>query len=130
MAEFMNRFRGEAYALLRMVVGFLFLFHGTQKLFGWPLPGREGTPEWIVYGAGGIEFVGGTLVLLGLFTRVSAFIASGCMAAAYWLAHGSRELLPIMNGGEMAALYCFVFLFIAAEGAGKWSFDAVRGAGR
>jgi len=125
--NFLSRIRNEAYALLRIVSGLLFLCHGSQKLLSWPLPMREGTPEWIVYGAGSIELFGGLLVMIGLFTRPAAFIASGCMAVAYWLAHAPRDLLPLINGGELAALYCFVFLFIATEGAGRWSVDAARG---
>ena len=127
MAAFMTGYRAQTYALLRIVTGFLFLFHGTQKLFSWPLPAYEGTPPWILYGAGGIELIGGLLVMIGLFTRWSAFVSSGCMAVAYWLAHGSKALLPVMNGGDLAVLYCFVFLFIAAEGPGIWSVDRARG---
>jgi putative oxidoreductase len=127
MTALLQNFREQIYALLRIVTGFLFLFHGTQKLLDWPMLAREGTPAWIQYGAGGIELIGGALVMIGLFTRWSAFVASGCMAVAYWLAHGSQALLPIMNGGDLAVLYCFVFLYIAAEGSGIWSVDGVRG---
>lgn len=123
MLGFLERFEAQAYALLRVVTGLLFLWHGTQKLFGFPAAAREGTPEWITYGAGSIELLGGVLVMIGLFTRPAAFICSGTMAVAYWLAHGMRDLFPLNNGGELAALYCFVFLFIACRGAGIWGVD-------
>ena len=126
MAAFMAFFNHQAYALMRIVVGFLFVWHGTQKLFGFPLPAHEGTPAFITYGAGPIELIGGTLVMLGLFTRHAAFICSGQMAVAYWIAHGTKALFPIQNGGELAAFYCFVFLFISTQGGGLWSLDAVR----
>jgi putative oxidoreductase len=126
MAQFMEGFKGQAYALLRIVTGFLFLWHGSQKLFSYPIEAMEGIPPFITYGAGGIEFIGGALVMVGLLTRWSAFICSGTMAVAYWMAHGLNALLPIQNGGELAALYCFVFLFIAANGSGVWSLDSTR----
>ncbi len=123
MLDFLGRFENQSYALLRIVTGFLFLCHGSQKLFGFPAAAREGAPAWIQYGAGGIELVGGALVLIGLFTRPAAFICSGTMAVAYWLAHGTQALFPLNNGGELAALYCFAFLFIACRGGGSFSLD-------
>ena len=123
MAAFMGRFREEAYALLRIVVGLLFLWHGTQKLFGFPSDAPGGAPDFVIYVGGPIELVGGALVMVGLFTRWAAFLCSGMMAAAYWMAHGTRSLFPLVNGGELAALYCFVFLLIAAQGGGRWSVD-------
>ena len=125
MASFMQRFNGETYALLRIVTGLLLLWHGTQKLFGFPQAAPD-APAFILYGAGPIELVGGTLVAVGLFTRWAAFLCSGLMAAAYWMAHGPKHLFPLINGGELAVLYCFVFLFIAANGAGMWSADTAR----
>jgi len=125
MASFMRRFNGETYALLRIVTGLLFLWHGAQKLFGFPQAAPD-APAFILYGAGPIELVGGTLVAVGLFTRWAAFLCSGLMAAAYWMAHGPKHLFPLINGGELAVLYCFVFLFIAANGAGIWSADIAR----
>ena len=125
MAPFMRKFEGETYALMRIVVGLLFVCHGTSKLFGFPQDPPD-APVFIIYVAGGVEFVGGALVALGLFTRWAAFVCSGLMAAAYWMAHGTKALIPILNGGELAVLYCFVFLFIAAHGAGRWSLDGVR----
>jgi putative oxidoreductase len=129
MATFMKSFDAETYALLRIVAGLLFLWHGSQKLFGFPPapPSGEVPPAFIIYVAGPIELIGGTLVMLGLFTRWAAFLCSGLMAAAYWMAHGLNGLFPIQNRGELAVLYCFVFLFIAARGAGIWSADDTRG---
>ncbi len=125
MVNFMARFNSQTYALLRMVAGFLLLWHGTQKLFGFP-GGFSERPFHVTYVAGGIELVGGLLVMVGLFTRGTAFLCSGLMAFAYWMSHGMRALLPIENRGELAALYCFVFLFISAHGSGIWSLDGAR----
>jgi putative oxidoreductase len=127
MATFMRSYDSQTYALLRIVAGFLFLWHGSQKLLGFPGGLPEGAPPFVIYVGGSIELIGGILIMVGLFTRWAAFICSGQMAAAYWMAHGSNALLPLVNGGELAALYCFVFLFIAARGAGIWSVDAARG---
>jgi len=123
MVSFMKAYEAQTYALLRIVSGFVFLFHGTQKLLNFPPAGGE-MPWHIQYVAGGIELVGGVLIMIGLLTRPAAFVASGLMAAAYWMAHFSPEAwLPIMNRGDSAVLYCFVFLFIAAKGSGIWSVD-------
>lgn len=126
MAPFMRRYGAEAYALMRIVAGLLFLWHGSQKLLGFPNDAPE-APAFVLYVAGPIELFGGALVMLGLFTSWAAFLCSGLMACAYWMAHGTRHLFPLLNGGELAVLYCFVFLFIAAHGAGRWSLDALRG---
>ena len=126
MAKFMTPYTAQTYAALRVLTGFLFLWHGSQKLFGFPGPAMEGIPAFIQFSAGPIELVGGALVMIGLFTRWAAFVCSGTMAAAYWMAHGLNGLLPIQNGGELAALYCFTFLFIAANGSGIWSLDATK----
>ena len=124
---FMSRFEKEVYAVFRIVFGLLFMFHGSQKLFDYPASEMAGQmPAFVVYGAGPIEFVGGLLVMTGLFTGWAAFLCSGTMAAAYWMAHGTKALHPIHNGGEMAILYCFAFLYIAARGSGIWSVDAAR----
>ena len=127
MAAFMMRFERETYALMRIVIGFLFLCHGASKLFGFPVPPPAEAPMPVIYAAGSIELIGGALVLAGLFTRWAAFICSGTMAVAYWLAHGLSAPFPIENKGELAAIYCFVFLFISAKGAGIWSVDQARG---
>lgn len=114
-------------SLLRLVAALLFLEHGTQKLLGFP-PGEHagavfGTLPWW---AGAIELVAGALLALGLFTRAAAFIASGEMAAAYWMAHAPQNFYPVNNGGDAAILYCFVFLYLVFAGPGPWSFDAWR----
>ncbi|KAA0893516.1 DoxX family protein [Oryzomonas rubra] len=131
MKPFMSIYNSQGYALMRIVVGFLFLWHGVQKLFGIPIPMPPGAPAFITYVAGPIELIGGILVMVGLFTRWAAFVTSGQMAVAYWMAHGTKALLPIQNNGELAVIYCFVFLFIATQGGGIWSVDAFRdGEGR
>ncbi len=127
MLDFMAKFGAQAYALLRIVSGFLFLWHGTQKLFGFPGGATGDRPFHIAYIAGPIEFLGGLLIMSGLFTRPVAFLCSGQMAFAYWMSHGTRALLPIENRGELAALYCFLFLFLSTHGSGIWSLDALRG---
>ena len=115
-------YQEQSYALFRIVTGFLFLWHGTVKLFNYPTEFTYGMNP-LMYSAGVIETVGGLLVLIGLMTRPAAFICSGTMAVAYWMAHGTQGFFPIMNGGELAALYCFAFLFIATRGAGIWAID-------
>lgn len=127
MATFMKPYDAQTYALMRIVAGLLFLWHGSQKLFGFPGSLPEGMPPFIIYVAGPIELVGGILIMVGFFTRWAAFICSGQMAVAYWMVHGTKSLFPLVNQGELAALYCFVFLFIAAKGAGIWSLDTTQG---
>jgi putative oxidoreductase len=114
------------YAVLRIVTGFLFVPHGLQKLFG--MFGATAVPLASLRGvAGVIEVVGGTLVAIGLFTRPAALLCSGQMAVAYFYVHAPQASWPIQNRGELAALYCFVFLYIAARGAGPLSADRLRG---
>ncbi len=116
-------------SLLRIVAGLIFLEHGTQKLFGFPIPPTGGaSPAMfsLLWFAAVLEVVGGVLLVLGLFTRPVAFILSGEMAFAYWMAHAPRAFWPVANGGDAAILYCFVFLYLAAAGAGPWSVDAGR----
>jgi len=127
MAPFMRPYSAHLYALMRIIVGLLFMSHGLSKLFGWPTPVPAEAPAFVIYGAGIIEFVGGALVASGLLTRWAAFICSGQMAAAYWMAHGLKAWHPALNQGELAVIYCFVFLFIAAHGPGIWSIDGSRG---
>lgn len=129
MAAFMKPYEARTYALLRIIAGFLFLWHGSQKLLGFPGTVPAEAPPFVIWVAGPIELVGGLLVLIGLQTRWAAFVCSGLMAFAYWMGHGFHALLPILNRGELAALYCFVFLHIAARGGGMWSLDAARGRG-
>ena len=120
----LKKFADPFYALFRFVAGGLFIFHGTQKLLGWP--GGKAVELASLRGlAGIIELVGGALIAVGLFTSIAAFLASGQMAVAYFMVHFSPEAFwPIQNKGELAALYCFAFLYIAARGGGKYSFDA------
>jgi putative oxidoreductase len=124
MASFLRGYEPQTYALLRIVAGFLFLWHGMQKLFGFPGELPAGVPAFVTWIGGPIELIGGSLVMIGLFTRWAAFVASGFMACAYWMAHHSMQApLPILNQGELAVLYCFVFLHIASRGSGIWSVD-------
>jgi putative oxidoreductase len=123
MIGFMKAYQGETYALMRIVAGLLFLWHGMSKLLGFPMPPPPEAPAFVIWVAGLIELVGGIAVMIGWQTRLAAFLSSGLMAAAYWMAHGTKGLFPVQNGGELAALYCFVFLFISARGAGMWSVD-------
>ena len=126
MAAFMSSYSSQTYALLRIVSGLLFAFHGSQKVLSWPLEASAGMPWFITYIAGPIELIGGLLILVGLFTTWAAFLSSGLMAVAYWMAHGTKALLPQENQGELAILYCFVFLLISAKGSGIWSIDDYR----
>jgi len=122
--KFLGKFEGIAYALLRIVIGFLFACHGAQKLFG-VLGGHSmvHNPQMLV--AGIVEFVGGVLIAIGLFTRIAAFISSGQMAVAYFTvhAHANGSFVPIVNQGESAVMYCFIFLYIATHGTGKWGIQ-------
>lgn len=117
--------REATHGLLRAVAGLMFWQHGAQKLFGW-LGGQQVPEIASMMGVAGIlEFFGGLLIIVGLFTRPVAFILSGEMAVAYFMAHQPRALWPAENGGENAVLFCFVFLFFAAHGAGRYSLDAL-----
>ena len=114
-------------SVLRIMAALLFMAHGTMKLFGFPDAGRAGPELFSLMGlAGVLEVFGGLLLVLGLFTRPVAFILSGQMAVAYFMAHAPQNFLPIKNGGESAILFCFIFLYLAAAGAGPWSVDAAR----
>src|SRR5262245_11461704 len=108
-------YAGIAHGLLRIVAGLLFLFHGTVKIFGFPpgVPPGQAEPLSLMGVGGAIELVAGALIMLGLFTRPAAFIASGQMAVAYWMFHAPQGLYPVANQGDGAILYCFIFLFIA-----------------
>ncbi len=130
MKTMLDQHKDTAYALLRIVSGFLFLCHGAQKLFG-VMGGTQRELMSLMGLAGVIEFVGGLALMLGFMTGIAAFISSGQMAVAYFMAHQFRTgedgmmlgWFPIENRGELAVLYCFLFLFIAMTGAGKWSVD-------
>lgn len=120
---------GYTHALLRIMTGLLFLAHGTAKLIGWPAVEmfKDGVPLLSLFGIGGLlEIVGGILIVIGLFTRVAAFVLSGMMAVAYFMFHAPAGFYPILNGGELAILYTFIFLWLATAGAGPWSVDASR----
>ena len=113
-------------SVLRIMAALLLLQHGMQKLLGFPpMPAGRSAPEFLtlIWFAGLLELVGGLLLAVGLFSRTTAFILSGELAFAYWIGHAPRGFLPIVNAGELAAFYCFVFLYLAAAGPGPWSVD-------
>jgi putative oxidoreductase len=115
----------RALSILRMMTGLLFLEHGTQKLLGFPPSEHSFPPLFSLMGLQGVlELVGGFLILIGLFTRPVAFILAGNMAVAYFMAHAPRGFFPTLNGGQLAILFCFVFLYLAVAGGGQWSVDA------
>jgi|SRR5882724_11280168 len=118
-----------ALSALRIIAGFLFLQHGTQKLFAFPMPPPGGKPPLAsLYGVAGLfEFVGGILIMIGLFTRPVAFLLSGEMAAAYFVVHAAQGFWPAKNQGETAVFFCFLFLYFVFSGAGPWSLDALLG---
>ena len=119
-------------SVLRIVAGLMFMLHGTQKLLSFPDPSMPVNPNGppLLKVAGFIELVGGALIALGLLTSIAAIIASGEMAVAYFKAHYPDGFWPTMNHGELAVLYCFVFLYLAFAGPGPWSLDAIIGRGR
>jgi putative oxidoreductase len=127
--SFYNSWAPRVLSILRIVSALLLMQHGAQKLFGFPAgPQPQPTPPLMsLMGFGGVlEFFGGLLLLLGLFTRPVAFILSGMMAVAYFMAHAPQGFWPVLNRGELAALYSFVFLYLAAAGGGPWSLDNLR----
>lgn len=122
----LNRFQPILLSVLRIAAAYMFLLHGTAKLFAMPhVEMFDGLQFFSIYGlAGVLEVVGGILLLLGLFTRPVAFVLSGQMAVAYFMAHaGQAPLFPLLNGGEAAALFSFIFIYLAAAGGGAWSLD-------
>ena len=123
-AELETVWAPRALAVLRIVAALIFMEHGTQKLFGFPPSDRPQPELFSLSGlAGVLEFFGGIMLVLGLFTRPVAFILSGEMAVAYWMAHAPQSFFPVLNGGDAAILYCFVFLYLVAAGPGAWSLD-------
>jgi putative oxidoreductase len=125
MNEFWGVWQTRVLSLLRFIAGFLMLWHGSQKLFNFPATPNGSAGDAFMIFAGVLEFGGGLLIAVGLFTRWAAFLLSGTMAVAYWLAHGTSEkgFLPILNGGELAVVYCFLFLYLFFAGGGVWSLD-------
>ncbi|HET8947965.1 MAG TPA: DoxX family protein [Candidatus Polarisedimenticolia bacterium] len=124
MERWLGNYSAIAYAVMRFVAGLLFACHGAQKLFG-ALGGQQVSGHPLMTVAGIIEFVGGLLVCIGLWAGCAAFVCSGQMAVAYFMAHAPNGFWPILNHGELAALYCFVFLFIATRGSGRYSVEAL-----
>ena len=136
MERLLGNYSPYIYAILRIVAGLLFLMHGTQKVLGFPArlpnpcqcPPQQPPSEFMaaLSGASGyLELILGPLIMIGLFGRWAGFLASGMMAVAYFVSHQSRGALPIQNAGELAVLYCFLFLYIAARGSGPWSVDSL-----
>lgn len=126
MERYLGNYAPYLYAILRIVAGLMFAMHGSQKLFGFP--GEQETVELasLMGLAGIIELVGGLMIAFGFFAGYAAFIASGEMAVAFFMAHAPQGWNPLLNNGENAMLYCFLFLYIAARGSGVWSIDAAR----
>lgn len=127
MNSFLENWSPRALSVLRIIIGFLFLFHGTQKLFNYPPKEGFTAAAGLMLFAGILEVGGGVLFLIGLLTRPVAFILCGMMAVAYFMAHASGGFLPIVNRGESAVLYCFVFFYFMFSGGGAWSLDNLIG---
>ena len=123
--NFLDRYAGTVYCIMRIVAGLLFACHGGQKILGFPPAGKAMQLDTLGMVGGYIELICGFLIALGLFTRVAAFLASGMMAVAYFMVHAKGGFFPLVNRGEAAVLYCFVFLFICFYGPGWLSLDAL-----
>ncbi|EHH03072.1 DoxX family protein [Agrobacterium tumefaciens] len=128
MATFdsLSRYRPQALGALRIMTALLFISHGTQKLFGFPASQMDGSLPTMLLVAALLELIGGILVLIGLFTRPVAFILSGQMAVAYFMAHAPSNFFPALNGGDAAILFCFIFLYLFVAGPGAFSVDERR----
>ncbi len=130
----LNRFADPVYCIVRLIIGLVYACHGGQKLMGFPGGGHG--MDGLAFVAGFIELIGGFLIAFGFLTRIAAFLASGEMAVAYFMFYVGvvpsleEKFFPIMNGGELALVYCFVFFFIIFYGSGRWSIDALWGKGR
>jgi len=120
---FLGKYSPQILGVLRIVVGLLFLEHGLMKIVGFPAPMGAGPLPPLMMAAGIIELVGGALVALGLFSRFAAFVCSGQMAFAYFIAHFPRGIYPALNGGDAAVLFCFIFLYLAAVGPGSFAIN-------
>jgi putative oxidoreductase len=121
--SFLGKYSPQILGVLRIVVGLLFLEHGLMKIVGFPAPMGTGHLPPMIMAAGIIELVGGALVILGLFSRIAAFVCSGEMAFAYFIAHFPKGIYPALNGGEDAILLCFIFLYLAAAGPGAFAIN-------
>jgi putative oxidoreductase len=126
MFDRLNPLAPYILSLLRLVSGLIFMAHGTQKVLGFPATSKVTEMFSVFWFAGVIEVVCGVLIAVGFLTRATAFLASGTMAVAYWMAHAPRDFYPVNNGGDAAILYCFLFLYFVVAGGGAWSVDAFR----
>ena len=129
MERFLGPYSPQLYAIMRIVAGLMFAMHGTQKLLGWPGDGNTVELASLMGFAGIVELVAGLMIAFGFLTGWAAFIASGQMAVAFFMAHFPEGWNPLLNNGEKAVLYCFLFLYMAARGSGIWSVDAAMGRG-
>ncbi|CAN5281475.1 DoxX family protein [soil metagenome] len=123
MNTFLSAWSPRVLSILRIIAGFLIFFHGSQKLFNYPSKEGFTAATGLMLVAGILEFFGGILLFLGLFTRITAFIMCGLMAVAYFMAHAPGGFFPILNKGELAVIYCFVYLYFVFAGGGAWSLD-------
>src|SRR3954463_8433147 len=123
--NFLDRYAGTVYCIMRIIAGLLFACHGGQKILGFPAAAKAMQLDTLGMVGGYIELIGGFLIALGLFTRGAAFIASGMMAVAYFMVHAKGGFFPLINRGEAAVIYCFVFLYMFFYGGGRFSLDAL-----
>lgn len=131
MKQLLTTCQPALLSILRMITGFLFMQHGGQKILGFPAPQRQEFDLFSMMGvAGTLELFGGFLIVIGLFTRPTAFVLSGLMAFAYFIAHFPSSFWPLLNRGELAIMFSFVFLYLSATGAGPWSIDYYRSKSR
>lgn len=127
MNQTLNGFAPQMRSVLRIIASLIFFAHGSQKILGFPASDMNPPAFSLSWTAGIMELIGGALLFVGLFSRPVAFLLSGLMAFAYWLAHAPQSPFPVLNGGDAAILYCFVFLYIFFAGPGPWSLDAKMG---
>lgn len=131
LTETLTAWAPRVLSVLRIMSALIFMAHGTAKHLGFPASDFANVPTFSLGGIAGLfELIGGALLAVGLFTRPVAFVLSGVMAAAYFIAHAPQSFFPVLNGGDAAILYCFVFLYIVFAGPGPWSVDAMRARGR
>ena len=125
MERFLGKYSSCLYTTLRIISGLMFAMHGSQKLLAWPGASASMPLASLMGVAGVVELVGGLMIAVGFFTSWAAFIASGEMAVAYFKAHAPQGALPLLNRGELAVVYCFLFLYMASQGGGAWSLDSM-----